>query len=38
MKQWDKTNSLFMVAKGECEVTIIDEKKNTSKPKILRPS
>jgi len=28
VQQFDDTDSLFLIAKGACEVSIIDEKKN----------
>lgn len=37
IEQYDSTDSMFIIAKGECTVNIIDEKKNSKKLKILRP-
>jgi CRP-like cAMP-binding protein len=37
VKQFDDTDSLYLIAKGACEVYIIDEKKNKQKLKNLRP-
>ena len=37
VQQFDDTDNMFIIAKGACEVSIIDEKKNTQILKILRP-
>ena len=37
VKQFDQTDSIYLIAKGACEVFIIDEKKHDKKIKNLRP-
>ena len=37
VQQFDDTDQMFIIAKGACEVSIIDEKKNVEKLKVLRP-
>lgn len=37
VEQFADTNTLFLIAKGACAVSIIDEKKNLQKLKNLRP-
>lgn len=37
VQQFDDSDSMFIIAKGACEVSIIDEKRNTQIIKTLRP-
>ena len=37
IEQYDSTDSMFIIAKGECRVLIVDEKKNQKKLMTLRP-
>jgi CRP-like cAMP-binding protein len=37
VQQFDDTDQMFIIAKGACEVSIINEKKNIQKLKVLRP-
>jgi len=37
VNQLDSSDSLYLIAKGACEVSILDEKKNPQKLNILRP-
>ena len=38
IEQYESTDSMFIIAKGECAVLVIDEKKDKKKIKTLRPS
>ena len=38
VKQFEETSDLYLIAKGECQVSIIDEKKKERKLKKLRHS
>ena len=37
IEQYDSSDSMFIIAKGECAVSVVDEKKNIKKIKTLRP-
>ena len=37
VEQYDSTDSLYIIAKGECSVEMLDHKKNLNKLKRLRP-
>ena len=37
VEQYDGTDSMYFIAKGECAVSVTDEKKNHRKIKTLRP-
>ena len=37
VEQFEETDTMFLLAKGACEVSIVDEKKNKHKLKMMRP-
>lgn len=37
VEQFEETDTMFLLAKGACEVSIVDEKKNRHKLKVMRP-